>query len=361
LSKPNEPEGFFSNLRTCSKLENPVRSAGAPPITRAPLNVFLTIDTEFSPRDFHAHNGAIAALVDRDIDGITPEGRFGIGYQMDRLEAHGLTAVFQVEALSASAIGMETLKRVVAEVQSRGHEIQLHVHAEWLGALTAPDLPKFRGRNLVSYTEDEQARIIGRGLRNLRDAGAKAVTAFRAGNYGANRDTLRAVARNGLVYDTSLNVCYLDPAWNRECGSGRMLTRPALIEGVREIPISFFVDWPGHCRPAQLCACSSAEMKHALDQAWTRGWSSFVIVSHSFELIRRPKTPSGPTMPDRLVIRRMEQLCAFLAAHPDKFRCAGFGDVDPATVGPPAPEDPLRSNLGLTMARMAQQLSSRWS
>jgi hypothetical protein len=321
--------------------------------------VFLTIDTEFSPKDFHAGNGEIEALVARDVDGITRDGRFGIGFQMDRLEAHGLRAVFQVESLSASAVGSEALRRVVGEIQSRGHEVQMHVHAEWLDAIRSEDLPPFRGRNLVSYTEDEQTKILARGLANIRDAGARNVCAFRAGNYGANRDTLKAVARNGLSYDTSYNVCYLDPSWGSP--PGRPLTQPALLDGVCEMPIGFFTDWPGHHRPAQLCACSSREMERALMQAWERGWPSFVIVSHSFELIKRPANPDGPARPDRLVIHRMENLCRFLGANKDKFRSAVFSEIDRASLVRPCDPEPLRSTLGNTVRRMAEQLLGRIS
>jgi hypothetical protein len=330
--------------------------AGQSPSRR--LNVFITIDTEFSPRDFHAGNGGTKALVDRDIDGVTAAGNFGIGFQMDRLEAHGLRAVFQVESLSASAVGSDVLRRVVDEVQGRGHEVQMHVHAEWLDAINGQGLPPFRGRNLVSYSEEEQTQILECGLRNIREAGARDVSAFRAGNYGANRDTLKAVARNGLRYDTSYNVCYLDPSWpSRDAG---LMTQPAILEGVYEVPISFFSDFPGHMRPAQLCACSSRELEYALTQAWKAGWQSFVIVSHSFELIRRPRDPRGPVLPDRLVIDRMESLCRFLGANQDKFRSAVFADLDQADLPPSrGTTAPIRSKIGHTVVRMAEQLFGR--
>jgi hypothetical protein len=330
---------------------------GGRSISRPPLNVLITVDTEFSPRDFHAGNGEIRALIARDVDGITAEGSFGIGFQMDLLEKHGLRANFQVESLSASAFGPEQLERIVSDVQKRGHEVQMHVHAEWLEAISDPELPPFRGRNLVSYTEDEQTRIVGRGLRNIRAAGAARVCAFRAGNYGANRDTLRAVARNGLRFDTSYNVCYLDPTL--AAGGSGLLIQPGTIDGVVELPISFFEDWPGHYRPAQLCACSHREMEHALVAAWEAGWNAFVIVSHSFELIKRPKDPMGPAHADRLVIGRMENLCRFLANNRERFRAVVFSELDPAAIAPLPGAKPLRSRMGLTAGRMVEQLLGR--
>jgi hypothetical protein len=325
---------------------------------RPPLNVIITVDTEFSPRDFHAGNGHVQVLVARDIDGITEEGKFGIGFQMDRLEAWGLRAVFQVEAISATAVGPDALRRVIHDVQSRGHDVEMHVHAEWLEAIEHPALPRYRGRNLVSYSEDEQTRILEHGLRNLRDAGASDVRAFRAGNYGANPDTVRAVERAGLTFDTSYNVCYLDPAWPSK---DRLLTQPLRMGNVWEMPIGFFNDWPGHFRPAQLCACSSREMQLALVGAWEAGWHSFVIVSHSFELIKRGKDPTAPAKPDRLVIRRMEDLCRFLGENRDRFRVATFSDLDPGTIPAVGTPPPLRSKIGHTVRRMAEQILGRVS
>jgi hypothetical protein len=57
----------------------------------------------------------------------------------------------------------------------------------------------------------------------------------------------------------------------------------------------------------------------------------------------------------------MEKLCEFLAANRDKFRCCGFSDLDPSSAPAAGPADPLRSNLGMTMVRMAQQIAGRWS
>jgi hypothetical protein len=326
--------------------------------TRPPLNVFITVDTEFSPRDYHARNGEVKALVARDIDGVTAAGDFGIGFQMDVLEAYGLRAVFQVESLSASAVGPEILRRVVNEVQARGHEVQMHVHAEWLNGVNSPELPPFRGRNLVSYSQEEQTRVIGAALHNIQEAGARHICAFRAGNYGANRDTLKALARNGIPFDSSYNVCFVDRLWP-DLGAGP-LTQPTPIEGLWEIPISFFSDWPGHRRPAQLCAVSSREMQHALLRAWEAGWHAFVIVSHSFELIKRPKDAAGPTLPDRLVIDRMENLCRFLSDHKDKFRSALFSELTPSSMPMLAPK-PIRSKLSHTLRRMGEQLFGKIS
>src|SRR5205807_1121886 len=130
--------------------------------------------------------------------------------------------------------------------------------------------------------------------------------------------------RHGIRFDSSYNYCYLDS----DCGLriATPLLQPQAVEGVVEFPIAFFRDWPGHCRHAQVCACSGPELEHALWQAWERGWHSFVLVCHGFELLKnRKQTRTWPNA-DWIVIQRLERLCRFLAEHRDKFRTVGFGD-----------------------------------
>ena len=206
------------------------------------------------------------------------------------------------------------------------------------------------------FTEDEQVALLSLGLANLRVAGAENVCAFRAGNYGANFDTLRALARVGIRYDTSLNPCYLDATCRMR--TPEPLLQPADLYGVREYPVSYFRDGPGHSRHAQLCSCSARELRGALLQAWEAGWESFVIVSHSFERIGRRKQTATAPRPDRIVIGRFERLCEFLGNNRDKFHTATFSELGPA----PAPEAPpraLRSRVDRTAGRMAEQMVRR--
>jgi peptidoglycan/xylan/chitin deacetylase (PgdA/CDA1 family) len=321
------------------------------------LNVFITVDTEVWPRHADRREAGLTLDIERDIYGITELGEFGVRYQMDVLEAHGLKGVFFVEALFASAGGFEQLTRLVQLIQNRGHEVQLHLHTEWLAWLDPSPLPGRTGQNLKNFSLEEQTSLIALGIANLQKCGAKNICAFRAGNYGANLDTLRALARNGIRYDTSHNTCYLDSACDmREAGP---LVQPKTIHDVREFPITFFQDWPGHYRHAQLCACSAHEMQHALQQAWKSGWQSFVLVSHSFELIRRPM--DHPAHPDNIVIQRFEKLCSFLASNRDKFQTVGFCDMNDSEISQATTFKPLRSAMHRTARRVGEQFMRRIS
>jgi hypothetical protein len=249
------------------------------------------------------------------------------------------------------------LRELVNLIQGAGHEVQLHVHTEWLAWMQPSLLPGRTGQNCQDFSADEQTLLLGRAADNLRACGVEHLCAFRAGNYGANFDTLEALRRIGLPYDTSYNICYL----HSDCGlrTDEPLLQPQPLHGIHEFPITFFQDRPGHVRHAELCACSSQEMKKTLLSAWARGWFSYVLVSHSFELLKGRKQKVPAVRPDRIVIRRFEKLCQFLSAHRDKFRTVGFADIAPAETPLITDTRPLRSRLHRTAWRLAEQVARR--
>lgn len=326
---------------------------------RSSLNVFITVDTEIWPKnpDGTRYIGPnLKEHIRRDIYGITERGEYGLPFQMDVLDAHGLKAVFLVESLFACAAGIEPLAEIVAMIQKRGHEVQLHTHSEWLPWMPESILPGRTGQNLKDFTEEEQRVLLARGLDNLRKAGASDVCAFRAGNYGADFATLHALSHHGIRFDTSYNFCYLD----QECGLRlpNPLVQPEMVEGVCEVPISFFSDYPGHYRHTQLCACSHREMRQALTQAWKSGWRTFVIVSHSFELLRRNRF-GIPDALDQFVIKRFEKLCRFLGENRNAYRTVGFSELDPSSLLGLSPARELRSSMVSTALRCGEQLIGR--
>jgi len=309
----------------------------------------FTIDVEFWPVTTDV------ALLDKGFarNILGGEGSsHGLRFQLDRLGAQGLTAVCFVEALNAVAAGPDYLRRMVALIQEAGHEVQLHLHPEWLSAMEAPPVPH-RGPNMKDYSEDEQVTLIELGLQALKACGADNVTAFRAGNYGADMVTLRALKRAGIAYDSSHNFTYLSGA----CGldTGAPLLRPSILEGVSEIPISHFEDFPGHHRHAQLCATSFGELKSAIAGSVAKGWETFVMVSHGFELLNGARTKANP-----LLVRRFERLCNYLGELKAEHPTVGFHDLAAFSPGAAeALETPLKSNPIRTGLRIGEQALGR--
>ena len=239
------------------------------------LNVFITVDTEIldtcaRPQEEESciytsapEKSAFSEDIQRDIYGITSNGEFGLRFQIDMLNTYGLKAVFFVDPFFALLSGLESLREIIGVIQEGGHEIQLHLHTEWLRKMSDPILSGRTGRNIRDFSGEEQQLLIARGIEMIRACGVESICAFRAGNFGANFDTLRALARNGILYDTSHNTCYLDSTCDMQTED--LLLQPKRIYGIYEFPIGFFKDRPNHYRHAQLCACSSWEMENALN------------------------------------------------------------------------------------------------
>jgi hypothetical protein len=196
------------------------------------------------------------------------------------------------------------------------------------------------------FSLPEQTILIQAGAKLIELAGGLSVSAFRAGNFGFNRDTLRALATNRITFDSSYNATMfgLDSGVSPETP----LVEPLECEGVYEYPMAVFHSGTQALRHVQVTACSYREMEGLLWQALESGRKAFVILSHNFELLN-----SGMNRPDDIVVARFRKLCSFLDRHRDCFRVRGFCDLIPAaTFSQPAP---LTSPIWKTGLRMLEQ------
>ena len=318
------------------------------------LNVLFTVDTEFYPIKKHWRTGNIAADIRRDIYGDTQRGSFGITYQLEMFARYGIKAVFFLEGLHASCgrVGMSHLNELVQLIYSYGQEIQLHVHPEWVPFLSGTPVED-RGYLLTYYSEDEQYRLIEIAANNLVKAGAKPAIAFRGGDYGANQNTLRALTRAGFRYDSSYNFPYLKTTCAIDC---EPLWQAARIEpGIWEVPISCFEDRRGHFRHCQVCACSAPEIINSIRQAVQRSWQTYVIVSHSFEMLGNRK-PERTGRPRWQVIKRFESECEWLASNRSVAITSHFSDLDLCNTGTVSP---LSGRMRDRVLRNFEQVADR--
>lgn len=323
------------------------------------MQVYYTVDTEFWPQNPHNPDWARAADdFQRDVWGMTRSGEFGIRYQMDALEAEGLKGVFFLEALHALKLGQGFLHEMVESVQTRGHEAALHIHPEWLGWTDEQPLGGRTGQLMKNFSAADQRWMIRTALRFMLECGASRVVSFRAGNYGADRNTLSALAAEGVEYDSSYNIAFLE----KQCGIHveGPLTRPREIEGVIEVPISFLKTVSEHCRPMQIMAVSFAEMRMALEDAERRGFPSFVFVSHGFELIRMHLEQRGRAQVDGIVQGRFDKLMKYLGKNKDRYQVTTFAETVPQRLlGPMPDETPIKGSVLRSSGRMFEQFLRR--
>lgn len=317
------------------------------------VKVYVTIDTEYSSGLFTGHGEADRAdNYARSIACLTPGGPCGLSYKLQVLKRYGQKAVFFVDPMPALVWGVASIEDVVAPILEAGQDVQLHCHCEWLAHAGSanPLLSKRIGHNLFDFPFEEQCELLTYARDTLIAAGAPAPVAFRAGNYGANDDTLGALAEIGIGYDSSHCPALLTGASRITLGPEHR--EPVMHEGVIEVPVGSIGTHSGGQRHAQITAITLAEMKAAISHARDEGRASFTLVSHSFELINRRKMAVN-----NVVRRRFAGLCSALRDMAD-VETGNYIANPPMLSAQPGSTTPLPANAIRTGMRYAEQLVS---
>lgn len=315
--------------------------------------VLITIDTEYSSGLYTGPGRADRAEnFDRSIACITPQGPAGVSHKLELLAQYRQKAVFFVDPMPALVWGVAAIEDIVGPIIEAEQDVQLHCHTEWLELAGSANLLASRrsGNNLTDFALDEQCEVLAYARDTLIAAGAPAPVAFRAGNYGANDDTLRALAMLGIAYDSSHCPAMADSASQISLGPDDR--DPVQHMGVIEVPAGTIGTIGGGQRHAQITALTLAEMLAAIRHARITGRESFTLVSHSFELINRRRLAVN-----HIVRRRFAGLIKALAAM-HGVETGTFADVPPTLRSPSPQSQPLPASLVRTSLRIAEQLAS---
>ena len=283
------------------------------------MKVFITIDVEcgeFSPD----YDGCVWGRLDN-----SSGHEYGLPLILTLLKNTNLKAVFFLEVLSSSRHGISKLKRIADRIISEGHEVQLHLHPSLRHPIRKPNTEIHLGK----YPINTQIELIETGLDILGKCGVTEVTAFRAGGFGINKDTFRALKKCGVLYDSSYNLNYL----NSSCLVS--LTGPPRNDA---FPYEHIVEFPVTCfknplsrnmpyRHIQITASSYWETKKALLMAYQNKMKAVVIILHSFEFINffdKKRTMGKPVNNN---ILRFSKLLEDLSLNGDLFEVSGFNGL----------------------------------
>ncbi|KRB86895.1 polysaccharide deacetylase [Sphingomonas sp. Root710] len=279
--------------------------------------VLLTIDTELirRPGDDLTH---WEPAFERSYEA----AGVGVRYQLRVLAQYALKACFFVDPMPACVYGLDPIRRMVDPILEAGQEVQLHLHPLWV---VARDGDMDGERELARYNRNEQRDLIARARDLLIEAGVPEPIAFRAGNYSANDDTLSVLAELGFRFDSSHNG-HQHP-WPSAIGLPRDHIAPILHQGVIEVPLTVIAEGQGS-RHLQICAVSLGELKAAIEHGGASGQPVVNIVTHSFELANR-----AGTAPNKVHVKRFEDLCAYLSKERRRFPTAFFTDLDDLPLG----------------------------
>lgn len=318
----------------------------------AKLDVFFTVDVEIWCGSWSNLDQRFPGAFRQYVYGPTPKGEVGLRYQAKRLQERGLRGVFFVEPLFALRFGIEPLAEIVGILREHDQEVQLHMHPEWIDETPERLLPHIqKKRSLMrEFSYQDQCVLIAKGIELIMQAGGKRPSAFRAGSFGFNTDTLKALETNQIYFDSSYNASMGGVASGLR--PGETLVEPLVVGPIIEYPMTVFDDGTPTLRHAQVGAISFGEMESMLWQASEQARRAFVILFHNFELLNQTRTNT-----DFTVLKRFNRLCDLLADNPDHFNVCGFEGLQaqPVTVQP----EPLSSNIWNTGTRIVEQVLRR--
>jgi len=276
--------------------------------------------------------------------------RWGISYIAKTLFDHHLKGIFFMEPLGSKRYGMQGLREAIDVVLSFKHEVQLHLH------------PSFSGGSdeLYRYSQWEQLSLIEDGKQILKQCGAHDITAFRAGSFSANLETLKAIILSKIRFDSSYNLNYVQSNCRIETES--FLNHPTRIGSIYEFPITCF-NWPFHrlgskFRHLQITAAGMAETLDVLNHAQKLQYQFVTILLHSFEFITRDQT----IYPDMKNIHRFENLCRTLQRRSDSIQTTGFSALEATDLEKLAIDGPMlipTVRLSSWIKRNLEQITKR--
>ncbi len=230
--------------------------------------VTITVDTEYS-----THKDDIG------IFGTINGKQYGIPLMVDLLDKYGLKATFYVDVYTNKESYVGALIDTCKELDQRGHDLQLHTHPN---GLFDPN----RG-GMKDYSLQEQIDIIKKGSDIFQEWFSQKPIAHRAGDWGANYDTLKALQENDIRVDSSMFY-----GWGNCLLNQPELSQNSTVvsDGFVEMPASVF-----HCiglgkfAPYRLLSTDGNSLKETKEVCLKLHKSNVGIITtvyHSFSFLR---------------------------------------------------------------------------
>lgn len=320
------------------------------------MRVCFTIDTEFSIAGAFANptmQPVGVPMVRCDVDGRSQ----GLAFLLHCFRRHGMQATFFIETMQRHYFRDDPMRALAQSIVCHGHELQLHVHpcwsvfqhADWRQRVArAPRQDDLAGRAL-----DSTIGLLREGQQAFARWGLPPPQVFRAGSLQHDENLYRALAAAGIPFSSNIGLGVYDSG----LADYQLLAGRHIRHGVLECPVLTFADWPGHRKTVSVSGTSFAEMRGLLEQAYAAGLELVVILSHPFEYVQ--SRGDGFHLLRRHAVNqsRLERLCAYVAAHPQRFQAGGLAAAAAQPLTPASSRNPLlRGRPWHTATRLATQV-----
>ena len=182
--------------------------------------IIITIDTEVGEKAKHVKNG-----FEKFVLGKIGSHYYGVPKIVEILDEFNFKAEFFVDVYEYKFFGEGKYKDLCKFLHEKGHGVQLHTHPSY-----AYDLNRI---NMYEYSLEEQIKIISEGKELIKKWIGKSPIAHRAGNYGADNNTLTALKENNIKIDSSF--FYKQDNCKIQLST---INEPIFYNGVLEVPVT---------------------------------------------------------------------------------------------------------------------------
>jgi len=293
------------------------------------INVFITVDTEHSIGGAFQNPNLKPVGKERRIYGRIGNKFYGIPLIMDIADRYGIRLTFFVEIFNKYYFGENESRNVCEYILRRNHDIQLHLHPNYLN-FTLPKPCKISFSDLIGeYSLSKQVEFLEEATATLIEFGVNRPIAFRSGSFGANILTLKALRKTGFLIDSSYNAAFLGKC----CLLPNVKINDLISwEGIWEFPITSFLESTAlrHKRymALDLNGVSFKEIKWVMHSAISYGPRNITIILHCFNFIKNYDLQYLRSRPRNIVIKRFEMLCRYFAENSDTFQVMPFGSLN---------------------------------
>ena len=279
---------------------------------------------------------------------------FGIPLICDILDRHNLKATFFIEPFNDELGYPGETEPVCRFIVDRGHDVQLHVHPGHVHyGLHVAGKPYIRTDQIADLPPDRQRAMMTDGARRIEQWAGTRPIAFRAGNMGASEQTLKILPDTGIWIDSS----YTFPYAGGQCRfpKGVPYNGSKWYGDVLEVALSGFqqTKLPGlyPSKPVDLMGSSFEECCDAVRMICNSG-ADAVLILHSFSLFKVRDVQYNGGRLNRIVTRRFERFCRWLAANRATYPARTFAELgrlvkedgyEPKAIDPCMIRRPLRA------------------
>lgn len=287
--------------------------------------VAITVDTEPSIAGAFTDPNRYKPLFHEPVWGEVAGKGEALGFMMRVLDRHKLRATFFVETAHLAYFPDEAMGDCARQLHQAGQDVQLHLHPVWR---------RFKGGEFVAINDNcsdlDEGRLVDlivEGAARIEAWCGRRATCLRTGNFSVSSGVYRAMRRAEM--SIASNICLaVAPPLEKDLHVPGGVHR---IGGILELPVTCFRDrgpvGRGRYRPLQVSACSFEELRDLLNALHRAGASLAVLVTHPFEFLKWSGPDFSRMRANRLVQRRFNQLCGFLAANSDRFEVVGLGQI----------------------------------